>query len=136
MPRRLPIVVPMATCLRAIAILASAIVALSFATFAVDEIDRGSKTQQALVSSELGQPAPPPSVERVREQQHGKVRELVDDGNDVLLAPFAGLFDSNSAWLTRGVPALIGLLVYGLGLGLIANYLPKPKPRGGDWRTA
>jgi hypothetical protein len=126
----------MATCLRVIAILASAIVALGFVMFAVDEIDRGSKTQQALVSSELGKPAPPPSVERAREQQHSKVRELVDDGNDVLLAPFAGMLDSKSAWLTRGVPALIALLVYGLGLGLIANYLPKPKPPSRDWRTA
>jgi hypothetical protein len=126
----------MSSALRLIAVLASALVALGFATFAVDEIDRGSETQQRLLSSQLGKPAPAPTVERARERRHGDLREAVDDANDVLLAPFAGLADSGNLWVQRGVPALLAVLVYGVGLGLLANYLPGPKTRGGDWRTA
>ena len=33
--------------------------------------------------------------------------------NDVLLAPFAGLIDSDNAWVNHGVPSLLALLVYG-----------------------
>ena len=38
--------------------------------------------------------------------------------------------------MIRGVPTLMGLLVYGLGLGLLANFLPKSRDPSGDWRTA
>jgi len=34
------------------------------------------------------------------------------------------------------VPALMALILYGLGLGLVANMLPKGKTHAGDWRTA
>jgi hypothetical protein len=34
------------------------------------------------------------------------------------------------------VPAVLALLAYGLGLMLLANYLPKPRTRAsGDWRA-
>ena len=56
--------------------------------------------------------------------------------NDVLLAPFAGLIDSDNGWVNHGVPSLLALLVYGLGLGTLANMWPKRRAHGGDWRTA
>jgi hypothetical protein len=34
------------------------------------------------------------------------------------------------------VPTLLGFLLYGLGLGLLANFLPGARSSGGDWRTA
>ena len=133
----------MGSLIRMLAIATSGIVLLGFVLFAVDEISHGSKTQQQALDRELGDTttvtdpvAPTPQEERVREREHGKVREAVDDVNDVLLRPFADLVDSSNAWVEHGVPTLLALLVYGLGLGLLANMLPKTRSSGGDWRTA
>ena len=55
----------------------------------------------------------------------------------MLLGPFTGLVDgSGSRWVTHGVPALLGLLLYGFCLGMLANMLPKQREHGADWRTA
>jgi hypothetical protein len=123
--------------------LASGLVLLGFALFAVDEMKRGSQNQQNALQSALGDADESPAgiassarEERLREQRNGDLRELIDDANDVLLAPFADLVDSENAWVANGVPAILGLLVYGLLLGLVANMLPKQRVHGGDWRTA
>ncbi len=140
-------VTAMGSLIRWIAILASVIVALGFLAFAVDEMDRGSQgaAERAGPGAEgpgpedaatIGAPDPSPQEERARERAHGPVREAIDDVNDVLLAPFAGLIDSDNAWVNHGVPSLLALLVYGLGLGMLANMWPKGREQGGDWRTA
>jgi hypothetical protein len=133
----------MAAFIRTLSIAASAIVALSFIMFAADEIDRGSKEQQRALGEGTGnrvqiaiEPAPIAAREDLREQEHSSAREAIDDADDVLLQPFSGLIASKSNWVTRGVPTLIGLLVYGFGLGLLANFLPKPKSASADWRAA
>jgi hypothetical protein len=133
----------MGAILRLLAIGTSVVIALGFVMFAADEMDRGSKTQQQALAQETGVPepkladvAPPPEEELMRERQHGSFRELVDDANDVLLAPFSDVVDSNDSWVIRGVPTLLGLLVFGLGLGLLANFLPKQQSHARDWRTA
>ena len=133
----------MGAILRLLAILSSLVIACSFLFFAVDEMDRGSKTQQQAIGEgtgvpepELAQVAPTPEEEQVREQKHTGVREVVDDANDLLLQPFSTIVNSESNWVTRGVPTLLGLLVYGLGLGLLANLLPRQESHAGDWRTA
>jgi hypothetical protein len=114
-------------------------VVLGFALFAYDETDKGSKAQQAKLERELGTTVAPvsPSAkdEAVRERNHGSVREAIDDANDVLLSPFVDLVDSKSAWVSHGIPALLALLVYGVGLGFLANMLPRERTHG-DWRTA
>ncbi|MET0836182.1 MAG: hypothetical protein ABWY97_05345 [Thermoleophilaceae bacterium] len=138
-----PMVMAMGSGIRTIAILATGIVLLGFALFAVDEMDRGSQNQQNALASELESASESPTVispdpreERMREQHNGDFREAIDDANDVLLAPFADLVDSENAWVANGVPTILGLLVYGLLLGLVANMLPKRRAHGGDWRTA
>jgi len=101
--------------LRGVAVLASAIVALSFVLFAVEEVRSASERQQSAIVD------PGPGAERQRAADHTPAREAVDDANDVLLKPFAGLVHSDNAWATRGIPALLGLLVYGLGLAYLAR---------------
>ena len=61
---------------------------------------------------------------------------MVDDVNDVLLAPFASLIDSDSVWVNHGVPALLAFLLYGVGVGFLANMLPKEREHSADWRAA
>ena len=134
----------MGSVIRLAAIVTSLLVLLGFAVFAVDEMDKGSKTQQTAVGEGTGTPAAPdevaiaptPEEENAREQQNGAVRELIDDVNDVLLAPFKDLTDSDNAWVERGVPALLALLLYGVGLGFLANLLPRQRRHSEDWRAA
>ena len=138
-----PIVMAMGSAIRLLGILTTGIVLLGFAFFAIDEMNRGSQNQQNALESELRSEADNPAViapnpreERLREQRNGDFRELVDDANDVLLMPFSDLIDSDNVWVQNGVPTLLGLLLYGLLLGLLANMLPKHREHGSDWRTA
>jgi hypothetical protein len=133
----------MGSVIRLAAIVMSGFVLIGFAFFAVDELDRGSKTQQQALANELDPSAPEsipiaptPADEAAREAANSGVREVVDDVNDVLVGPFASLVDSDDVWVARGVPTLLALLLYGLVLGFLANMLPKQRSHGADWRGA
>jgi hypothetical protein len=140
---RPPILAAMGSIIRLAAIVMSGFVLAGFALFAADELDRGSKTQQQALASELQAApedlAPSPRTggdEVAREAAHSGLREIIDDVNDVLLAPFADLVESNNSWVAHGVPAILALLLYGPGFGLLANMLPKRQAPAGDWRGA
>ena len=116
---------------------------LAFAFFATDEMGRGSQNQQNALNAELTSTkelppvAPSPEQEVMRERANGKFREAIEDANDVLLGPFAGVVESSdNTWVKHGVPALLGLLLYGLCLGMLARMLPKHREHGADWRAA
>jgi hypothetical protein len=133
----------MGSAIRLLGILASGIVLLGFALFAVDEMKRGSQNQQNALASELRADAHDPALitprqreEILRERRNSGFRESIDDANDVLLLPFASVVDSDNAWVARGVPALLGLMLYGLLFGLVANLLPNQREHRRDWRTA
>jgi hypothetical protein len=111
--------------LRALALAASAIVILSFGLFAIDETRTASRRSAEAVAGRAAARVadPSPTQERARERAHGTARELVDDVNDVLVAPFAGVVpDGSDRWARRGVPALIALVVYGFGLSFLARF--------------
>ena len=140
----------MGSIIRLVAISISAIVLLGFAFFAVDQMDRGSETQQQALESgpdrrladgelnvDAGSPvSPTPAEESLRERRNSSFRELVDDANDVLLAPFADLIDSDNAWVSHAIPTILALLLYGLGLGMLARMLPKRHDQTANWRAA
>jgi hypothetical protein len=133
----------MGSAIRLVAVLASGLILLGFAFFATDEMNRGSQNQQNALDSEIHMKedappiAPSPRQEALREARNGDFRELVDDATDVLLAPFAGVVENaTNTWVIHTVPTLLGLLTYGLLLGLMANWLPKRRETSGDWRTA
>ncbi len=117
----------MAALLRIVAVVTSSLVLLGFLAFAFDEAKRGSAAQVAVVDGAAG--------ENKRESRSGPVREAIDDANDVLLEPFDGVTDSRDPWVRRLVPTALGLLLYGLGLALVANYLPKQRHAARNWRT-
>jgi hypothetical protein len=133
----------MGSLVRLIAIACSGLILLGFAYFATDEMSRGSQNQQNALANELAGAeeaapvAPSPDQEAERERLNGTFREAIEDANDVLLGPFAGLVESTETrWVGHGVPALLGLLLYGFCLGMLANMLPKYREHGDDWRTA
>jgi H+/Cl- antiporter ClcA len=108
--------------LRFLAIALSLLVAAGFTLFAVDDFQRASNNSRDRISGNA-RPDPTPRAERQREDRNSTGRELIDDANDVLLRPFAGLVaNDKSRWVQRGVPALLGLLVYGFMLGYLARF--------------
>jgi hypothetical protein len=130
-----------ATLVRTLAITAAVLVALGFATFATDQSREGSDNQvQALDGSqprnpadnEINRPVPPPNVERRRELKHSDFRELIDDANDYLLAPFT-VVNSSNVWVERMTAAGLGLLVYGLLGMLLANMIPQHRSKHHSW---
>jgi hypothetical protein len=111
--------------LRTAAIAASAIVLVSFALFALDETREASKSSVAAIEGLDATRSANPSdrEERARERAHSKVREAIDDADDILVAPFAPLADdSSSSWARRGIPTLLALVVYGFGLAFLARF--------------
>ncbi len=135
----------MGSLIRICAVTAAALVALSFVFFAVDQLTEGSENQvralrsddeRAFSQAEIDKPAPEPAVERIRETQHSSAREYVDDANDVLLSPFTGLVDTGHVWSQRVIAGVLALLLYGLGGTLLANAMPRPKRKAGDWRES
>jgi hypothetical protein len=103
--------------------IACAILVVSFVMFAVEKSRAGAKDQVNKVVG-ISAPAPGPESERAREKEHGDVREAIDDANDVLVEPFAGVIDSGSIWAKRIVATLLALIVYGVILRILAGYLP------------
>jgi len=107
------------------AVVLSVLVALGWVLFAVDETSAASRETAAEVAGQdaVRRADPTPRQERARERTHGKVREGIDDANDVLLKPFAAAVGgSGSTWVRRSIPALLGLLLYGFVLGFLARY--------------
>lgn len=112
---------------------AAVVLLISFGLFALDQARDGKEQQIARLAegadtedaaSNVNQADPSASTERARERKHGDVREALDDANDVLVSPFSGIVDSDSIWIQRGVPTLIALLLFGVGLRILAAYLP------------
>ena len=125
--------VMLATPLRLLSVFCSLVVLLSFVGFAVDEARSGSESSQAGIagtavapeeaSSPAGYARPTAAEERAREAADSGPRELLDDVDDVLIAPFAFVTDgSESAWGRRGPPAVLALLFYAFGLGYLARF--------------
>ena len=109
--------------LRIIAILVSVVIVLSFGLFAIDELNGASARNEAKLAQDL-EVNPGPAAERQREKDHGAVREAIDDANDFVVSPFDGLVSSHdSLWTQRGVPALLALLLFGLGLGFLSRFM-------------
>jgi hypothetical protein len=122
-----------ASLLRLVSIVVTAVVLISFGLFALDQARDGSdQTIARLEGGEgpkgdarrnINQADPPPRIERARERRHTDARELLDDANDIVVKPFTGIGDSDNIWAQRGIPALLAVLIFGLALRLLAAYL-------------
>jgi len=110
--------------LRTLSIILTVFVAAGFVLFAIDETRAAANQSAAQVKGQEAATNASPSYdqERARARAHNKAREFIDDVNDVALAPFAMVSDgSDTSWVRRGIPAVIALLVYGLGLSMMAR---------------
>ena len=101
--------------------IACILVILGFVFFANDQLAHASQSQRDKIA-DIREADPTPAGEQARERAHSKLRETIDDANDVLLKPFATVTSSTQPWVARGVPTLLALLIYGLALGYLASF--------------
>jgi len=110
--------------LRLVALVASLVIVVGFALFAVEQGEAASERQRQMLNNQA-LPTPTIADERDREGRHGAFREGIDDANDFLFTPFASLTEGRNIWAQRIITAVLGLLLYGLVLTIAANYLRK-----------
>jgi hypothetical protein len=103
--------------LKLVSFLCCALVILSFAMFARDQMAGASANQQTAIASGASTPIPAASA-----KPHAQPRRFIDNAAKSLTAPFDAIVQSNNVWVKHGLPAIFGLLVYGLGLGYLARY--------------
>jgi len=125
--------------IRICSVVASAIVLVSFVMFVADQSRNGSKQEIAALNHDaqgvsrtpadaslnIDQADPSAAVKRIRSQRHSALREKIDEADDLLLTPFAGVVHSKSIWAQRGVPTLLALLVFALALPVAAAYVKR-----------
>jgi serine/threonine protein kinase len=109
----------LARAILATAIVLALVVLAGFGAFAVAESQRPPGAQTSVLLS-YQRTVPGPMGERRREAVHGPLRERIDDANDVLLQPFAGILKHGNRWLQRGLPSGLALLFYSLSALLLA----------------
>jgi hypothetical protein len=93
----------------------SGLLLASFVMFVHDQAASGSLHQQSELVGSTTAAVPAPV-------HHSQPRRFIDGAANELISPFKGFIHSSNSWATRGVPIVIGLLVYGLGLGFLARY--------------
>jgi hypothetical protein len=99
----------------------SFLVIVSFALFARDQLAGASKNQQnQLAAGPTTEPYTPGVVPPAT--HHGQPRRFIDGAAHALTSPFRSIVESNSGWVTHGLPTLIALFVYGVGLGYLARF--------------
>jgi hypothetical protein len=104
--------------LRFTAFLCCALVVLSFAMFARDQMAGASVHQQTELMA--GASSTPASSDPSK--PHAQPRRFIDGAAKVLTSPFDALVQSSNDWVKHGLPALFAVLAYGLGLGYLARY--------------
>ncbi len=108
-----------ANLVQTVAILASIVLVLSFAIYGLQQASGASQSAQTAVNS--GAPANAAGA-AIHQPPHTAARQAIDDVNDTLVSPFASIAPGDvNAWRHRIVELMLGLLLYGLGLGLLSR---------------
>ena len=103
--------------LRLLAFACCALVVVSFAMFARDQMAGASQHQQTELVA--GAPSTAPTAPA---KPHAQPRRFIDQAAKALETPFDAVVQSSNQWVKHGLPALFALVVYGLGLGYLARF--------------
>jgi hypothetical protein len=104
--------------LRLVSLACCALLVMSFAMFARDQMAGASEHQQTeLVAGATTSAAPTAITHR-----HSQPRRFIDGAANTLVSPFAAVVKSSNPWVGHGLPALFALLAYGVGLGYLARF--------------
>jgi len=100
-----------------IALVSSGLVLASFVMFARDQVAGASQKQANAVT---GPPASQPA--QTEAKPAAEPGRFIKGAASDLTSPFSSIVKSGSAWVDHGVPTILALLVYGVGLGYLARY--------------
>jgi len=107
----------MGSILKWASLLCCLVLVLSFAIFAEHQVSGAASRQAAEV--ETGQLSSGTSAPA---HKTGQPQRFIDGAASDLLSPFSAVISSDNAWVRQGIPTLLGLLVYGFGLGFLARW--------------
>ena len=106
-----------ASFLKVVSLVCSGLVLASFVMFAYDQTSASSRNQVKSVTtgqySSNGNPLP---------RHPGQPRKFIDGAARTLTSPFRSIVHGDSAWAVWIVATLLGLLVYGVGIGFVARF--------------
>jgi hypothetical protein len=94
-----------------------ALVVLSFALFARDQMAGASAHQQTELVAGSNTP-----LAGASSKPHAQPRRFIDDAAKLLRTPFDAIVQSSNVWVKQGLPTVFALIAYGLGLGYLARY--------------
>jgi hypothetical protein len=94
------------------------LILMSFAMFARDQMAGASEHQQSELVA--GSSATPTSAAITH--HHSQPRRFIDGAATTLTSPFSAVVKSSSPWVDEGLPTVLALLVYGIGLGYLARF--------------
>lgn len=125
--------------IRLISVLLTAIVAISFGLFVWDELGSASKNQTQLTTPN-GQKtvAVRDAHGRITADENGKPRMNLDKANDALTSPGESIgakLGDNGPWAMRGAAFLFGIIVFLIGLRLLASWIEMSGPASGSVTT-
>jgi len=107
-----------------LSILLTLVIGLSWVMFAVDEVGTASDEQSRKI---IDPDATTPSQNTVTTPAPAKkrtFRSTVDDAAQSLTSPFDSIIaEDGNTWLRHTVPAILGVLLYGLGLAVLARWI-------------
>ncbi len=104
--------------LRLASLACCALILMSFAMFARDQMAGASEHQQSeLVAGSNVTPASAAIT-----HHHSQPRRFIDGAAKTLTSPFSAVVKSSNPWVDEGLPTLFALLAYGIGLGYLARF--------------
>ena len=118
MPRKVETGSVISRVIRWASLVCCALVVMSFAMFARDQMAGASEHQQ----TELVAGTNPSTTPVAITHRHSQPRRFIDGAAKTLTSPFSAVVKSNNAWVDHGLPAVFALLVYGVGLGYAARF--------------
>lgn len=95
------------------------LVCASFVLFAHDQVAGASKHQQ---NELVAGASSTPGTARSKPHRVGEPRRFIDNATHTLTSPFTSVVSSPNPWVKHGIPTVIALLVYGIGLGFLARF--------------
>ncbi len=104
--------------LRLISLVCCGLIVMSFAMFARDQMAGASEHQQSeLVAGSSTTPAPAAII-----HHHSQPRRFIDNAAKTLTSPFSAVVKSSNPWVDQGLPTVLALLAYGIGLAYLARF--------------